>query len=182
MSNIIKEPTSNDEVNLLNYWKIIKRKKWLIIGVFLAITIGTTVVNLFMPKIYRGEYIVIMAAKDFTDVFKTINVDDTEVMKNIFPKTNQLINDVKLTTLLDTAVCKIHILIDAKDTSALPKITTELFEYINNFPFHKKFIEQEKERLQKQFDELTLAIVNSEEALKSYNTLLNKYSYNFFCF
>ncbi|TAL59863.1 MAG: hypothetical protein EPN85_08490 [Bacteroidetes bacterium] len=169
MNNMTQETISNDEVNLLHYWRVIRKRKQLLIGVFLVITIGTAVVNLFLPKIYRGEFILKMAAKDFTDVFKTIKVNDTEVMQNIFPKTNQLINDIRLTTLLDTAVCKIDLLIDAKDTTDIPKIKAELLEYINNFPFHKNFVEQRKERMQKEIDEISKAIAYTDDLLKSGN-------------
>src|SRR3972149_931359 len=121
MSQIDQENISNDEVNLLNYWKVIWKRKRLLLGMFLAITIGTAVVNFLMPKIYRGEFIIKTATKDLTVVFNKINVDMNEKAKSILPKTYQSVYNITLTTLPDTVVCKLHLLIDVKDTSDIHK-------------------------------------------------------------
>ena len=169
MGQIDQENISNDEVNLFNYWKVIFKRRYLLCGVFLVITIGTVVVNLLLPKIYRGEFIIKTATKDLAVVFNKINVDVNERAKSILPKTYQSVYNIKLTPLPDSVICKLHLLIDVKDTSDIPKIASELFEYINNFPFYKRLIEEEKERLQKELNELSNAIPYIEDALKNYN-------------
>lgn len=172
MGNIIQETTSSDEVNLFKYFKIIRKRKRLLLGIFLASTLGTTAVNLFLPKIYREELIVKVSPKRFGDVLNKMNVNATGKVKNILPKTYQSVNNIELTALSDTMICKVHIQIDTKDTSAIAGIITELFEYINNLPFCISWQEQEKERLEKELHDVSNAISYMQEAVKAHDMLL----------
>ena len=167
-----KQRIDDDEVNIFNYWKVIIKRRWLLIGVFLISIATTSVVNLLMPKIYRGEYIIKMATADFNDVLERINVDDKEKMREILPKTYLLLYELKVTTIPDPVLYKLNIIIDVKKTSDISLIATELLEYINNFPYYKRSVEQRKKLLQKQLEELSIAIANSDAILKTYNTLL----------
>lgn len=172
MGNLVNNPTSNDEINLYNYWKVILKRKWILIGVFLAITIGTALVNVLLPKIYRGQYIIKTGTnKELIYFLKSINLNDNNVVRSILPVTNQTV--YKITLISDSSLSSLRILIDVKDTSDIPEIAKELFEYLNNIPFYKMYVEQEKELLQKQLDGIIIAIVNSEEVIKTYNKLLN---------
>ncbi len=49
--------TYDDEINLYDYWKVIVKRKRLIIGLFLVAVLASAVISLSMPKIYRGEVV-----------------------------------------------------------------------------------------------------------------------------
>ena len=45
----------DDEINLYDFWKIIAKRKILIIGLFIVIVVSTAIASFRMPDIYRGE-------------------------------------------------------------------------------------------------------------------------------
>src|SRR3989338_5059606 len=48
-----ERPTAyEDEINLYDYWKVIAKKKWLIVGILLISVITAGIISLRMPKIY----------------------------------------------------------------------------------------------------------------------------------
>src|SRR5262249_46296067 len=112
-----QENNTSDEVNLLLYLGIIARRKRLLLAIFFGIVVATAILNLVLPKIYRGEFFVKMRIYDFADVYKTVKIDSYGLRKNIFKETGNLISDVMLSVFEDTTNCKIHLVIEAKDTA-----------------------------------------------------------------
>ena len=56
-----------DEINLMDYFQVLRKRKWLIILGTLICIIVAAIICLRMPKIYRGEAtfkIMIMTAKE----------------------------------------------------------------------------------------------------------------------
>ncbi|MBA3070988.1 MAG: hypothetical protein FP829_02270, partial [Nitrospirae bacterium] len=51
-----------DEINLYDYWKVIVKRKRLIIGLFVIAILASAVISLLMPKIYRGEVVLKLPA------------------------------------------------------------------------------------------------------------------------
>ena len=51
---------SNDEINLYDYWKVIAKRKILIIGLFIVIVVSTAIGSFLMPDIYRGEAVLLV--------------------------------------------------------------------------------------------------------------------------
>jgi tyrosine-protein kinase Etk/Wzc len=54
----------DDEINLLDYWNVIRRRKKVIIALFLASVIVTMVVSLLLPPYYRSESVIIAAGSE----------------------------------------------------------------------------------------------------------------------
>ena len=152
------ENNLKDEVNILNYWKIIRVRKRLLLFVFLSVTVGAAIVNLLLPKIYRGEYFIKLKIYDYADVYKTIKIGSADTRMNIFRKTNSLIEDINLTVFSDPIDCNLHVVIDAKDTSYIPEIFDEFIYYINNTEYQKKYMAQQSALLTNEIKELSLAI------------------------
>lgn len=168
----MNEPSIADEVNLFNYWKVIFKRRRLLLGVFLIVLTGAAAISLLMPEIYRGEYMLHMATYNYSDLVERVNSGDKSRLKGILPQTYQLVDKIELTPLPDTVLYKLKVVIDARDTGDIHLIKNELFEYIVNFPFYKKSAEEKAERLQKELNELSKAIAYPEEILKTYNELL----------
>src|ERR1017187_7338536 len=97
------------------YLSLIIKRKRLFYSVFLCFLISTLIVNLVMPKIYRGEYIVKMATPDFTDMVEQINTLDVEEMSKILPKSYTGISNLKLFSVPKDDIHKLKIIIEAKD-------------------------------------------------------------------
>jgi capsular exopolysaccharide synthesis family protein len=53
-----EEPDSDDSINLIDYWHMLLRRKWTIIG-FFVITLAVTVTSLYLsPRIYRATALI----------------------------------------------------------------------------------------------------------------------------
>ena len=48
------QQTLDDEVNLLDYWRVMWKRRWLIGGLFSAAVLTAMVVSFQMPKIYES--------------------------------------------------------------------------------------------------------------------------------
>ncbi|MDA8340271.1 MAG: Wzz/FepE/Etk N-terminal domain-containing protein [Nitrospiraceae bacterium] len=162
-----------DEINLYDYWKVIVKRKSLIIGLFFIATLASAIISLLMPKIYRGEVVLQLTAKELTakELLGVIGKIDGEKIKSILPKTHYLVTDVKLNALKDSTN-KLNVVIDAKRANDIPDAVSELVEYMNNNQLIKRYVEQERERLLKQSEELFNIIEDSKELRKNYNRML----------
>lgn len=174
--------TYDDEINLYDYWKVIVKRKRLIVGLFLVAVLASAIISFLMPKIYRGEVALKLpekqsqssiTAKDLTakELLGVIGKIDSEKIKSILPKTHHLVTDIKLNALKDSTD-KLNVVIDVKRANDIPDAVSELIEYLNNNPLIKRYIEQERERLLKQSEELSKIIESSKEMVKNFEMLL----------
>ena len=162
-----------DEINLYDYWKVIVKRKRLIIGLFVIAIIASAVISLLMPKIYRGEVVLKLPAITAKELIGIIGKIDAGKIKNILPKTHHLITDAKLNALKDSTD-KLQLIIEAKNTDALPQAATEFVGYLNNFSLINRAIEEEKQRLIKQSEELSSVIKEANELAQTYKKLLKE--------
>ncbi|MCG2813256.1 MAG: Wzz/FepE/Etk N-terminal domain-containing protein [Thermodesulfovibrionales bacterium] len=126
--------TYNDEINLYDYWKVIVKRKTLIIGLFLAAVLASAVISFLTPKIYRGEVVLKLPAKELTakELTNIIGKIDGEKKEKIFLTTYHLVADVKLNALKDSAD-KLQLIIESKNTDAIPSAMTEFAAYLNYY-------------------------------------------------
>jgi len=79
-----------DEINLIDYIQVIRKRKWLIIfGTFICMIVAG-VVSLLMPKIYRGEATFKITAKEMVSIIGNL---DKEKLKQVLPKTYNLVKN-----------------------------------------------------------------------------------------
>jgi len=128
-----------------------------------------------MPKIYKGEVILRLTAKELTakELINIIGNLNGEKLKIILPKTHHSVTALKLNALRDSTD-KLQLIIEAKDPAAIPDAASEVVDYIKNSPLIKRYVEQEKERLSKQLEELSKNIESSKELIQTYETLLKR--------
>jgi capsular polysaccharide biosynthesis protein len=164
----------SDEINLYDFWKVIVKRKRLIIGLFLIVVISTAIISFLMPKIYRGEAVInillyeAIPAKELTDMIGKI---DKEKRKYILSKTYSSVSDITFKTMKESKD-KVLVIIDAKNVDDFSKILSELVDYINNIGIVKLNVNEEKERLQKKSTELSNVISASTGLLDTYHNLL----------
>lgn len=164
-----------DEINLYDIWKVILKRKGLIIGLFLVSILSAAVITFNMPKVYRGDVTLkvttgtTLTAKEIGGIVGKI---DKEKMALIFQKTSQSITDVKMNPLKDSAD-KLQVAIDSKKADEIPDALSELVEYLKSNPLMKRALDQERKRLLKQSEELSKTIDSSDELVKTYRKLLD---------
>src|SRR5437867_5827297 len=54
INNLPSNSLPEDEVNLLDYWRVVWKRRWLIGGLFVSAVLTALVVSLLMPKIYES--------------------------------------------------------------------------------------------------------------------------------
>jgi len=171
-----------DEINLYDYWKVIVKRKSLIIGLFLVAVLASAIISFLTSKIYRGEVILKLPAKELTskeltskeltskELFSVIGKIDAE---KILPTTHHLVSDVKLNVLKDSTD-KLQLIIEAKNTDDISSAMTEFVGYLNNFPLINRSVEEERQRLLIQSEELSKVIKDSEEFAEIRKKLLRE--------
>ena len=179
-----------DEINLYDYWKVIVKRKSLIIGLFLVAVLASAIISFLTSKIYRGEVILKLPAKELTskeltskeltskeltskELFSIIGKIDAEKVKNFLPKTHRLITSIKLDALKDSTD-KLRLVIEAKNTDDISSAMTEFVGYLNNFPLINRSVEEERQRLLIQSEELSKVIKDSEEFAEIRKKLLRE--------
>ncbi len=164
-----------DEINLMDYIQVIRKRKWLIILGTLICMIVAAIISLLMPKIYRGEATFKIIAKEITtgkEMVSFIGKLDKEKLKQVSPKTyNLLINSIQLNALRDSAD-KFQLIIEAERVDDIPIVISEFEEYVDNNPLIRRSVEQTKETLLKQAEELSKVIESSKELVKAYDNLI----------
>ncbi|MDP3048546.1 MAG: Wzz/FepE/Etk N-terminal domain-containing protein [Thermodesulfovibrionales bacterium] len=168
----------DDEINLYDYWKVIVKRKRLIIGLFLVAVLSSAIISLLMPKIYRGDVVLRLPAKELTskELLSVIGKFDKGKIKNFLPTTHHLITDIKLTALKDSTD-KLQLIIEAKNTNNISVVIAEFVAYLNNFPLINRSVEEERQRLLKQSEELSKVIEQSNKLAETYEKLLKAGKY-----
>jgi LPS O-antigen subunit length determinant protein (WzzB/FepE family) len=162
-----------DEINLYDYWKLIVKRKILIIGLFLVAVLASAIISFLTPKIYRGEVVLKLPAITAKELLSVIGKIDAERIKNFLPTTHHLITDIKLNALKDSTD-KLQLIIEAKNTDAIPSAITEFAAYLNNFSLIKRATEEDRQRLLKQSEELSNVIKEANELAQTYKKLLKE--------
>lgn len=160
-----------DEINLYDYWKVIVKRKTLIIGLFFVAVLASAAISLSMPKIYRGEVVLKLPVLTAKELISIVGKLDAGKVKNILPKTYHLIADINFNALKDSTD-KLHVFIEAKNKDALSQAASEFVTYLNDIPIIKRFVEEERQRFVKQSEELSKVIEHSNKLTATYDKLL----------
>ena len=179
-----------DEINLYDYWKVIVKRKRLIIGLFIVAVLASAIISFLMPKIYRGEVILKLPAKELTskeltskeltskeltskELLSIIGKIDVEKIKKFLPTTHHLITNIKLNALKDSTD-KLQLIIEAKNKDIISTAIIEFAAYLNNLPLINRSVEEERQRLLMQSEELSKVIKDSEEFAEIHKKLLRE--------
>jgi LPS O-antigen subunit length determinant protein (WzzB/FepE family) len=157
-----------DEINLYNLWKVIAKRKMIIIAIFLLSLLGATIYCFTAPPIYRLETYAklympkdILTVKEFPtakDVASIIGKVDLERKAIIFSNTSNEITDAKIDEIKG-ATDKFRITIESHNRENLPAALQELIGYVEN----TREIKNDHEKIISEIDE---KIKNVKEAVK----------------
>ena len=160
-----------DEINLMDYIQVPRKRKWLIILGTLVFVIAAAIISLLMPKIYRGEAIFRIQTFTAKEMVSIIGKLDKEKIKQVFTKTYNSIDSIKLSALRDSGD-KFQLIIEAKRIDDIPIAISEFEEYVDNNPLLRRPVEEKKEMFLKQIEELSNVIESSKELMKAYDNLI----------
>lgn len=164
----------NDEVNLYDLWKVIAKRKILIIGLFIIIVGLTAIRSFMMPNIYRGEAVLLVNLKseviNTKEITESIGSVDREKLLRMVPKFHSNIQHIKLNAIRNSKD-KIAVTIDAKKIDDIPRALSEVLVYLNNIDIIKSTISRDKEKLIMQSAELSDLLKSSPDLLATYRKL-----------
>ncbi len=76
------EARQDDEINLYDYWKVLVKRKKILIGIFLVPLVIVTIVSLSLPRYYKGESEIINPVIPAPNIVNLVgNIDDTQKVK-----------------------------------------------------------------------------------------------------
>lgn len=168
----------DDEINLYDLWRVIVKRKKLIIGLFLISTISAAIISLLMPKVYRGEAFLKTACQD---IIKTTGLSNDVSMQNITPEEIVTIlgnfdrrkiekfcpeNAPKIISIKLSSLKKpddmIKITVEARDNAILEHVFKNFVKKLNEDILLKPLIEQIESKLKTKKNELSTILKNSE--------------------
>ncbi len=184
----------DDEINLYDLWKVIAKRKMLIIGLLIVI-VGFTAIGSFMtPNIYRGEAILLINLDHINNLDKQINnpgkqinnlesriidaqeitamlgnIDKAELLR-MAPKLYSNVTQVKM-NVIKNSQDKVKVTIESKKIDDIPRALSEVLGYLNNMEIIKSTVSREKAKLIMQSSELSDLIKSSPDLLATYRKL-----------
>lgn len=121
------------EINLYDYWKVLVKRKKILLGIFFIPVILAVIIALIIPRYYRGISEMtntIIPASNIVDLIG--NIDDAKKNK-IFTNNSGAIKSV-LISIPNKSTDKIKIIIDAKTADVIPKAINDILNYVDNLP------------------------------------------------
>jgi hypothetical protein len=163
------EIISEEEINLYDYWKVLVKRKKILIGIFLVPLVIVTIISLSLPRYYRGESEISNPVIPAPNIVKLIgDIDDNKKVK-IFKNTPGAIKSVliSLPKKSNEKVEKVNIIVKTKTADIIPQAFKDIFDYISN-------LLEIKEEIASRDEETDLKIKKLIEAKKANLIFLNQ--------
>jgi hypothetical protein len=153
------EIIAEDEINLYDYWKVLVKRKKILIGIFLVPLVIVTIVSLSLPRYYRGESEISVPALPAPNIVRLIgNIDDNQKVK-IFTNNPGAIKSA-LISLPKKSTDKVNIIVDANTADIIPQAFKNIFDYISNLPE----IKQQSARIKEETDLKIKHLIEAKKA------------------
>ena len=170
----------DDEINLYDLWKVIAKRKMLIIGLVIVVVGLTAIGSFMMPNIYRGEAVLLVNLNNFdkqksevinaTEITDSVGSINREKLLRMAPKSYSNVTQIKLNANKNSKD-KITVTIDAKKIDDIPGALSEVIGYLNNIDIIKSSVSRYKENFIKQSSELSDIIKSSHDLLLTYRKM-----------
>jgi hypothetical protein len=131
-----KEEEQDDEINLYDYWKVLVKRKKILIGIFLVPLVIVTIISLSLPRYYRGESEISNPVLPAPNIVNLVgNINDTPKVK-IFTNNPGAIKSI-LISVPTKSNDKVKIIIDAKTADIIPQAFKDIHDYsaVQDNPF-----------------------------------------------
>jgi hypothetical protein len=145
------ETILEDEMNLYNYWKVLVKRKKILLGIFIVPLVIITIVSLSLPRYYRGKCEIsipalpvssvapamptpnIVTLMSASDIVKLIGDIDESKKAKIFKNNAGAIKRASV-SLPSKSTDKLNIIVDAETADIIPQAFKDIFVYISNIP------------------------------------------------
>jgi hypothetical protein len=130
------------EINLYDYWKVLVKRKNILLGIVLVPIVIATLISLSLPRHYRGESEISIQAlpapnipvvRTAPNIVRLIGTIDDRQKLMIFKNNPDAIERLSI-SLPKTAADKVTIIIEAKTADVIPQAFSEILDYVNNLP------------------------------------------------
>ncbi len=169
-----KNRVDEGEINIYDIWKNIVKRKFLILGVLIIALILGAIVNLFSPKIYRGEAVLKIQPTQLIstkELFEIIGKFDREKVAIISPENLTIINSVKIIQI-PGSTDKFKVSIELTERDHFQGIVRAFVEYLNNIPFIKRTVDQSREQLLKKLEDVDVVMNKSQQDAESFKKMM----------
>jgi len=164
----------DDELDLNYLLNILKRRKWIVVGIFCLVFIPTAVYHALTPAIFKGEVILKVTAPEETltpqELEILIGVFTPEKIQAIFPE-NHALKEIKLRTK-DSK--KIALIIESSDPDILPRAFECVLKFIMESYEMKVLNEKMISGIRDQIEIIAAGKREIDLVLKSVNNLVMK--------
>ena len=136
------EIIAEDEINLYDYWKVLVKRRKILIGIFLVPLVIASAISLSLPRYYRGESEISIPALPASNIPSVItapnivrligNIDDSQKVQ-IFTNNSGAIKSVSA-SLPKKSTDKVNIIVDAKTADIIPQAFKDIHSYISMLP------------------------------------------------
>jgi uncharacterized protein involved in exopolysaccharide biosynthesis len=157
-----------DEINLMDYIKVILRRKWLILSVFVLAIIAAGIFSFVSPKIYRAETILEIGHTRGAKIEALAQIVE-KLELGVYRELIEARLDIPKNLKIESENPRGANFLIIKAESAEPKLAKTVLEEINNLISveHQEKIKVEKELLEKDIERLKTKIASSEEEKKN---------------
>jgi len=177
---------NDEEISLYELWQVVVKRKKIIVFFSLAMVVAVTVINLMLPKIYRGESnlsivdggtclgngdTITKRAESANEIIDVLGGIDGEKKTLILPKTSTFVKTVKLKAFKN-ATNRISVAIEAKNSKDIPLAFVELVDYLNNMDSVKANINEEREILTQKSIEMSKLLESAANLTAAYEKRL----------
>jgi hypothetical protein len=135
------------EINLYDYWKVLVKRKKVLIGTFLIPLVIVTAISLLQPRYYRGESEIVKPPMPPEAIVSLLgNFDDARKVE-AFINTPGAIKSV-LMTVPKNPNDRVRVILESTTAESIPQAFQDLAQYISSLREYR----EEIERINKKYD------------------------------
>lgn len=177
------------EVTLLDYWNVLVKRRFVILGLWLVSVVAASIVSLLVPPTFRGEVILAMpsqtsflealasrnvafnaddesdmSSREFISVMGTLSGDK---LRRILVTTGRSVTEIRLSALEDS-VTKLRMIVDSRVQQDIAGAVAEFVSYANTKTYVAQNTDQARRLLSERSKEISRSVESFERIRKAY--------------
>jgi len=97
----IERPGLSSELNLEHYWLLLWHRKWIALGIFVTIALGTAAISYRLPNVYTSETLILVDPQKVPDSYVKPTVTG-DVRDRLGTLSQQILSATRLQTVIDS--------------------------------------------------------------------------------
>jgi LPS O-antigen subunit length determinant protein (WzzB/FepE family) len=165
---------NKEEIDLQELWQVIVKRRLTIVIISLVIVISVTIINLLVPKIYRGEVILSIVEDNVLNASQVIDIlghIDGQKKAIILPKTYMSVKTLILKPSKNVTTA-ITVTIEGENIKDIAAAFVELVDYLNNMDSIRANLNEEREILTQKSIEMSNLLDSAAELTAAFEKRL----------